>query len=424
MNRLREFLPNRSDYKSAGTTWRKDLIAGITVGIVALPLALAFGITTGAGAAAGLITAILAGLIAAIFGGSNFQVSGPTGAMTVVLVPIVTKYGVESLIPLGFFAGLLTLVLGIFHAGSIINRVPWPVMEGFTLGIAIVIALQQAPTALATPSIDGGRTVATAWRTIRGAIENGLHYSAISIVILALIIKFTYPKLAHKFKIKIHIPASFLAIIISSLVVFIFGIDVPKVGDLPKAIFHMQKFELFGLGTYELITAVIAISALASIESLLSARVADQMAHIHDDEHKYKPNRELFGQGLASMLSSLVGGMPATGAIARTGVNIRSGAISRLSAIFHAGFLLSVVLVLSPIISSIPTSALAGVLLGTSYRMASPANLREILRTTRLDSSILLITALIVIFVDLIWGIAIGTALYYAIKKLKGKKVN
>ena len=125
MNRLREFLPNRSDYKSAGTTWRKDLIAGITVGIVALPLALAFGITTGAGAAAGLITAILAGLIAAIFGGSNFQVSGPTGAMTVVLVPIVTKYGVESLIPLGFFAGLLTLVLGIFHAGSIINRVPW-----------------------------------------------------------------------------------------------------------------------------------------------------------------------------------------------------------------------------------------------------------------------------------------------------------
>ena len=417
MNRLREFLPNRSDYKSAGTTWRKDLLAGVTVGIVALPLALAFGITTGAGAAAGLITAILAGLIAAIFGGSNFQVSGPTGAMTVVLVPIVTKNGVEVLIPLGFFAGLLTLLLGIFRAGSIINRVPWPVMEGFTLGIAIVIALQQAPTALATPSIDGGRTVTTALRTIRGAIDNGLNYSAISIVILALVIKFTYPTIAHKFKIKRHVPASFLAIIICSLVVFAFGINVPKVGGLPKAIFHIQKFELFGLGIYELISAVISIAALASIESLLSARVADQMAHIHDDELKYKPNRELFGQGLASMFSSLVGGMPATGAIARTGVNIRSGATSRLSAIFHAGFLLSVVLVLSPIISSIPTSALAGVLLGTSYRMASPANLREILRTTRLDSSILLITAFVVIFVDLIWGIAIGTALYYLVKR-------
>ena len=165
MNRLREFLPKRSDYKSAGTSWRGDLLAGVTVGIVALPLALAFGITTGAGAAAGLITAILAGLLAAIFGGSNYQVSGPTGAMTVVLVPIVTKYGVESLIPLGFFAGLLTLILGILRTGSLINRVPWPVMEGFTFGIAVVIALQQIPTALATPSIDGGRTVATAWRT-------------------------------------------------------------------------------------------------------------------------------------------------------------------------------------------------------------------------------------------------------------------
>ena len=294
-------------------------------------------------------------------------------------------------------------------------------MEGFTLGIAIVIALQQMPTALATPSIDGGRTVATAWKTIKGAIDSGLNYSAIFVVFLTLLVKFTYPKLVHKFKIKFHIPASFLAIIVSSIVVVIVGINVPKVGDLPKAIFHLQKFELFGLGIYELISAVIAIALLASIESLLSARVADQMAHIHDDEHKYKPNRELYGQGLASMLSSLIGGMPATGAIARTGVNIRSGAASRLSAIFHAAFLLAVVLILSPIISQIPTAALAGVLLGTSYRMASPANLREILRTTRLDSSILLITAAIVIFIDLIWGIAIGTALYFLFTKLKRK---
>ncbi len=421
MNHLRVFLPSRADYKSARTSWRRDLLAGITVGIVALPLALAFGITTGAGAAAGLATAILAGLLAAIFGGSNFQVSGPTGAMTVVLVPVVTKYGVESLIPLGFFAGLLTLLLGIFRAGSIINRVPWPVMEGFTLGIAIVIALQQAPTAFATPSIDGGRTVATAWNTINGAINNGLNYSAISIVIVTLVIKFTYPKLVHKFKIKVHIPASFLAIVISSIVVLALGLDIPTVGDLPKAIFHLHKIELFSLGAYELLSTVIAIALLASIESLLSARVADQLAHIHDDEHKYQPNRELFGQGLASMFSSLAGGMPATGAIARTSVNIRAGAISRLSAIFHSVFLLSVVLFLAPIISNIPTSALAGVLIGTSYRMASPGNLRELLRTTRLDSSILIFTAVVVVFVDLIWGIALGTALYFLLKKLKRK---
>jgi SulP family sulfate permease len=421
MNRLREFLPKRSDYKSAGTSWRGDLLAGVTVGIVALPLALAFGITTGAGAAAGLITAILAGLLAAIFGGSNYQVSGPTGAMTVVLVPIVTKYGVESLIPLGFFAGLLTLILGILRTGSLINRVPWPVMEGFTFGIAVVIALQQIPTALATPSIDGGRTVSTAWKTLQGAINAGLNYSAIFVVALTLFIKFTYPKLVLRFKIKFHIPASFLAIVVSSILVILLDIDVPKVGQLPKAIFHFSKLEFFGIGAYELISAVIAIALLASIESLLSARVADQMAHIHEDENKYLPNRELFGQGLASMFSSIFGGMPATGAIARTGVNIRSGATSRLSAIFHSFFLLAVVLVLSPIISSIPTSALAGVLLGTSYRMASPANLREMLRTTKLDGGILLLTAFIVIFVDLIWGIAIGTALYFLFNKLKRK---
>jgi SulP family sulfate permease len=419
MNRLREFIPNRADYKSARTNWRKDLLAGITVGIVALPLALAFGITTGAGAGAGLITAILAGLIAAVFGGSNFQVSGPTGAMTVVLVPIVSKYGVEALIPLGFFAGLLTLFLGLIRAGSIINRVPWPVMEGFTLGIAIVIALQQFPTALATPSIDGGRTVTTAWRTLKGALDNGLNYSAIFIVVLTLVVKFTYPKFARK--VKFHIPASFIAIVFSSVVVLAFGISVPTVGELPKAIFHIQKFSLFGLSIYQLITAVISIALLASIESLLSARVADQMSHIHELKDRYHPNRELFGQGLASVASSLFGGMPATGAIARTGVNIRSGAKSRLAAIFHAAFLLAVVLVLSPIISKIPMSALAGVLLGTSYRMASPANLREILRTTRLDGSILLATALIVIFVDLIWGIVIGTALYFIFSKLKKK---
>ena len=418
---LREFLPSRTDYKSAGTYWRRDLMAGITVGIVALPLALAFGITTGAGATAGLVTAILAGFIAAIFGGSNFQVSGPTGAMTVVLVPIVAKYGVESLIPLGFFAGLLTLVFGIFRAGSLINRVPWPVMEGFTLGIAVVIALQQIPTALATPSINGGRTVSTAWQTINGAIDTGLNYSAIFVVVLTLMIKFMYPKLVLRLKIKFHIPASFLAIMISSLVVSLFAIDVPKVGELPKAIFHLTNIELFGIGAYELITAVVAIAMLASIESLLSARVADQMAHIHEVKDKYQPNRELFGQGLASMFSSVFGGMPATGAIARTGVNIRSGATSRLSAIFHAAFLLSVVLVLSPIISKIPTPALAGVLLGTSYRMASPANLREMLRTTKLDGGILLLTAFIVVFIDLIWGIAIGTALYFLFNRLKLK---
>jgi sulfate permease, SulP family len=426
MSNLTQLLPSKNDYQNFRKNWGSDLVAGITVGIVALPLALAFGITTGAGAGAGLITAIFAGLIAAIFGGSNYQVSGPTGAMTVVLVPLVAKYGVGALAPLGFIAGGIVLLLGITKMGSIINRVPWPVMEGFTLGIALVIGLQQLPSALAVTSVNGGGTVKTAWRTLKSAIDSGLNARALSIVALTLIIKFGYPKLAHRLKIKIHVPASFLAIVVSTIVVLTLNIKIPKVGALPNSIFahfNSPSLHISGFGISALIIGALEIAALAAIESLLSARVADQMGHIHEVELRYKPNRELFGQGLASMVASIVGGMPATGAIARTGVNIRSGAKTRFAAIVHSLFLVFVVLVLAPLISKIPTAALAGVLLGTSYRIASPANLREAMRTTRLDSSILLITAAIVLFVDLIWGIAIGTILYFIYKWFATKKI-
>jgi SulP family sulfate permease len=427
MSNLTQLLPSRNDYRNFRKNWSSDLIAGITVGIVALPLALAFGITTGAGAGAGLVTAIFAGLIAAIFGGSNYQVSGPTGAMTVVLVPIVAKYGVAALVPLGFIAGLILALLGLIKMGTVINRVPWPVMEGFTLGIALVIGLQQLPTALAVSSVSAGSTVKTAWRTLKFAIDNGLNVRALSIVVLTLIIKFGYPKIAHKLQIKIHIPASFLAIVVSTIVVLAFKVEIPKVGALPNSIFTHFTGPIFmipGLGILPLIIGALEIAALAAIESLLSARVADQMAKIHEDEFRYKPNRELVGQGLASLVASMVGGMPATGAIARTGINIRSGAKSRFAAIVHSLFLIFVVLLLAPLISKIPTAALAGVLLGTSYRIASPANLREALRTTRLDSTILLITAAVVLLVDLIWGIAIGSILYFAYKWLKKLKIS
>jgi len=413
MSYLSELLPSRGDYPDIKRVWRHDVIAGITVGIVALPLALAFGITTGAGARAGLITAIYAGLIAAIFGGSNYQVSGPTGAMTVILVPIVMKYGVSSLAPLGLVAGILVIAMGVTHCGGLIKRVPWPVMEGFTLGIAIVIALQQLPSVLASHSVAGSNTVMTAWRTTRSAISAGLHWSSLGIVVLTLVVKFTYPKLAHRFHIKVHIPASFVAIIVASAVVAIFPIHTPLIGSLPRSLFAHISLSGSKIGASALIVGAIQIALLAAIESLLSARVADQMVHIHEGAKSYKPNRELVGQGLATVVSSLVGGMPATGAIARTSVNIRSHAHSRISAITHAGFLILVVLVLNPVIGHIPTAALGAVLLGTSYRIASPANLRELLKTTRLDAATLLITALLVVLIGLIWAIALSTAGYF-----------
>ena len=423
MSYLSDLLPHRSDYADFREVWRHDVIAGITVGIVALPLALAFGITTGAGARAGLITAVYAGIIAAIFGGSNYQVSGPTGAMTVVLIPIVLKYGTSSLAPLGLMAGAIVVLMGITHCGGLIKRVPWPVMEGFTLGIALVIALQQLPSVLASHSVSGPNTVITAWRTISNAISVGVHWGSLLILAITLTVKFAYPKISRALKIKVHIPASFVAIIFATFLVVIFSIQTPLIGNLPRTLYAHVSLSASNIGVAALLIGAIQIALLAAIESLLSARVADQMVHIHESAQSYKPNRELVGQGLATIVSSMVGGMPATGAIARTSVNIRSKAASRISSITHAAFLLLVVLVLNPMIAHIPTAALGAVLIGTSYRIARPANLMEMLRTTRLDAATLIITAVLVVVIGLIWAIAISTATYFiaavVLKKLR-----
>lgn len=422
-----EILPSRRDYAELARSWRVDLIAGVTVGIVALPLALAFGITTGAGASAGLITAVLAGLIAAIFGGSHLQVSGPTGAMTVVLVPIVAQHGVAVLLPLGIFAGILVILSGIFGIGTLINRVPWTVMEGFTLGIAMVIGLQQIPMALGVAKAHGERTIPVAWNTVRHALQSGIHWSSVLIVIASLGIKFATPHLLKKFNISIFIPGSFLSIVI--MTALLWGTDVAKVGAIPKSLINTH--ELFsshalsaqGMTLFAFMYAAFSIAALSGIESLLSARVADQMAH-HHGLTKTLPNRELFGQGLATVIASALGGIPATGAIARTSVNVRSGARTRFAAISHALFLILIITVLSPVIAHVPTATLAAVLIGTSIRIASPARMRELLRTTGPDEIVLLVTAFAVLCIDLMWGIVFGIVLHLLLTRLMKKSIN
>lgn len=415
---MEKILPTLSDFAGFRRNWRNDLIAGITVGIVALPLALAFGITTGTGATSGLITAIIAGFFAALFGGSNYQVSGPTGAMTVVLVPIVSKYGTAALIPLGVGAGLIVIVSGLIKSGSLINKVPWPVMEGFTFGIALVIALQQLPGALAVHAQNGGSTLTTAMNTFKYAVNHGLNWKALSIVVATLFIKFSYPVLVKKLGIKVHIPASFVAIIIVTAFAFILKMDIPTVGNLPKDIFKVSPLTSeFPLKS--LIVPMFEIALLAAIESLLSARIADSLAHHQESFKPYQPNRELFGQGIASTVSTFFGGLPATGAIARTGVNVRSGAHTRAAAIIHSIFLLAAIFLLNPIIAHIPTATLAGILIGTSYRIARPSAIKEALATTKSDALVLIATALIVLIVDLIWGIAVGIIIYTALNKIK-----
>jgi SulP family sulfate permease len=404
----------KEDFWVSREQFGKDLVAGVTVGIVALPLAIGFGITSGMSAQAGIATAIIAGFLAAIFGGSRFQVSGPTGAMTVVLIPVIANNGIAAIPVLGLMAGLIVIAMSILRLGTIINRIPWSVVEGFTLGIAVVIALQQLPMALGVAKGEGERTLQVAFNTMKGAIEAGFHASTLLILILTLLIKFNIVKIVERLKLKSYIPASFSALAITTLIVYIFKLDVAKIGDIPRNVFTWEGSNLNFASS--LITPAILIALLAAIESLLAARVADGMSHATE---KFQPNKELFGQGFATMVASLFGGQPATGAIARTSVNIRSGGKTKMAAIIHALFLLIVVLVLSPIFALIPLPAIAGVLIGTSVRILNPHNIREQLRSTWQEVSTYLVTALVTITVDLIWAIFVGIALHISLDFFK-----
>jgi SulP family sulfate permease len=392
----------------------RDLVAGVTVGIVALPLAIGFGITSGMSAQAGISTAILAGFIAALFGGSRFQVSGPTGAMTVVLIPVIAKNGIEAIPVLGLMAGLIVIAMSVLRLGGIINQIPWAVVEGFTLGIAVVIALQQIPMALGVSKGEGERTLQVAINTVKGAIESGLHTSTLAILILTLVIKFNIVKVVEKLKLKPYVPASFSALAITTVVVALLNLDVAKIGDIPRNVFIWKGSHLEFATS--LITPAILIALLAAIESLLAARVADGMSHATE---KFQPNKELFGQGLATMVASIFGGQPATGAIARTSVNIRSGGKTKMAALIHALFLLIVVLVLSPVFALIPLPAIAGVLIGTSVRILNPKSIREQLTSTWQEVSTYVVTALVTITVDLIWAIFVGIALHFILRLIR-----
>lgn len=366
------------------------MIAGATVAIVALPLALGFGITAGAGAASGLATAIVAGFIAAIAGSSRFQVSGPTGAMTVILVPIIASLGTAALVPLGLMAGAIVVVIGLFRLGRFVEKVPWSVMEGFTLGIALVIAWQQidliAPFAPAT----------------------------VALVVATLAIKLVWSRYRGRSTWTRGIPASAVAVVAVTTISVVGQLDTPTIGALPASeIFAFPtSWPTFDIAV--LVVPAVSIALLAAIESLLAARVADSLGHsAHPDQHPtHDPNRELVGQGLASLGSALVGGMPATGAIARTAVNVHAGAQSRWAAALHAVFLVVLVFALAPLVSAIPIAALAGVLLGTSIRIANPRSVRENLRTTWPNVVAYVVTAISVFTIDLLWGVAIGIATY------------
>jgi SulP family sulfate permease len=344
------------------------------------------------------MTAIVAGAVAAVFGGSNVQVSGPTGAMTVVLVPIVHRHGAEGVYLVGLIAGVLIVAAAFARVGRYLAYIPWPVIEGFTVGIAAIIFLQQVPAALGVPKPEGENTAFVAVKALRALPSDG-NGAALLIVALVAAIMVVTPRL-HR-----SIPSSLVAVGAAVLVTAATNLDVDTIGTLPNSL-PMPSVPSVSVGrASELLSAAIAVALLGALESLLSAKVADGMADTRHD-----PDRELFGQGLANLASPLFGGMPATGAIARTAVNVRAGARTRLAALVHALVLVGVVYLGGELVAEIPLAALAGVLMVTALRMVELHNVRAVLRSTRSDAIVLAMTAGATVAFDLIVAIEIGVA--------------
>ena len=397
-NRVPELLPRRSDLRSMARHPRRDLIAGLTVAVVALPLALAFGISSGRGAEAGLITAVVAGTLAAIFGGSNLQVRrtdrGDDRRPRADRRQVWDGSGLGG----GGPAGVFLVALAYAGAGRAMRYIPLPVIEGFTIGIAVIIALQQIPNAL---GLNGSISHATAlfaaleavgaWVTRPDFAAPGITIGVAGAMLIAA-------------RIRPGVPVSLIAVAAATIGVVATNLSVATIGSIPSGLPVPQLPNFFAVDVSRLVVPAVAVAALAALESLLSATVSDGMrvGERHDSD------RELFGQGVANLIVPLFGGVPATAAIARTAVNVRSGARSRLAAITHAVALLLVMLVAAPMVGRIPLAALAGVLIATAIQTIEVSSLAALLRSTRGDAVVLVMTAMTTILLDLVTAVILG----------------
>ncbi|WP_228645247.1 SulP family inorganic anion transporter [Microtetraspora sp. AC03309] len=397
MTRVGGLLPTRADWRQARRSPGRDLIAGLTVAVVALPLALAFGVSSGLGAQAGLATAVVAGALAAVFGGSNLQVSGPTGAMTVVLVPIMRQYGADGVLMVGLLAGVVLVALAVARVGRFARYMPMPVIEGFTAGIAVVIALQQIPAALGVAGATGDRV----WQVAADAAARFAGDPRPAAPLMALAVA---GAMLVGARYRPAVPFSLLAVVAATVVAQITGLDVARIGALPAGLPAPSLGFADPGAVSALLPPALAVAALAALESLLCASVADAMSV----GERHDPDRELFGQGIANLAAPLFGGIPATAAIARTAVNVRSGARSRVSALTHAAVLAVIVFTAGGLVGRIPLAALAGVLLATTVRMVEVGSLRAIARSTRSDAVVMVLTFAVTVALDLVTAVMVG----------------
>lgn len=376
-----------------------DVLSGVTVAAVALPLALAFGVSSGASAAAGLITAIIAGIVIGGLSGGSYQISGPTGAMTAILVSLVAQYGLKGVFIACFLSGIILLIAGLLKLGGLVSFIPLPVIAGFTSGIAIIIAFGQIDnaTGLKGTGLNNIEKLLSYFMT-----PQTLDITALIITLAVIVFMIVYPKKANAV-----VPSSLVAIILATIVNLIFKFDVASVGSIPKTIFLEERleFSMFSLETIKpLIVPAFSIAALGLIESLLCGASAGRMKN-----EKLDADRELVAQGIGNMLIPFFGGVPATAAIARTSVAIKAGGQTRLTSIIHSLVLLLSMFVLGGVMSAIPLAALAGVLIVTAWRMNDWEIINDIFkRKMRSAISQFFITMAATVVFDLTVAIVIG----------------
>lgn len=386
----------------------KDFLAGIIVGIVALPLAIAFGIASGVTPAQGLTTAIIAGALASILGGSRVQISGPTGAFIVIIYGIVQEYGYDGLATATLIAGAMLIIMGLARFGGVLQFIPFPVTVGFTSGIALIIATGQIPAFLGMQLEKDPADWIQKIETYAGHVTS-ISPWAFAIGFLALLLALSWPKFSSRGASKIlsRIPGSLVAIVVTTALVKLLDIPILTIGDkfgeVPSSIPAPRLPQI----SLELVQAMfqpaLTIAMLAGIESLLSAVVADGMTG-----HKHRPNMELIAHGCANMISPIFGGIPSTGAIARTATNVRNGAKTPISGIIHAIVLLLIMLFFGKWAALIPMATLASILLVVAYNMSEWRTFVKIFKAPKSDILVLLMTFALTVLVDLTVAIQVG----------------
>jgi len=386
--------------------WLRNIIAGVVVGVVALPLAMAFAIASGAKPEQGLYTAIVASVVVSLFGGSRLQIAGPTGAFVVILSSITAQYGIDGLQIATLLAGVILLLLGVARLGAIIKFIPDPVITGFTAGIAVIIWTGQWQYFFGLPAVPGLHFHEKLWHSLQ--VFPQFHVATTALASLALIMVVVTPRLP----LLKRVPGPLMGLLVATLIqatMHFPGVATigSSFGGIPSGLPSLQIPAVTVSRVIELIGPAFAIAMLGAIESLLSAVVADGMAGTRHDS-----NQELIGQGIANIAAPLFGGFAATGAIARTATNVRNGGTSPLAGIVHAVTLVLIILFLAPLAVHVPLAALAAILFVVAWNMSEARHfVRMVRRAPPADVVILLVTFALTVFVDLVVAVNIGVIL-------------